>query len=574
MFLPATQKEMKKLGWKYLDIILISGDAYIDSPFIGVSVIGKMLHRNGFKVGMISQPDISSKKDITRLGEPELFWGVSGGSIDSMVANYTASGKKRKTDDYTPGGKNDKRPDRAVILYSNLIRKYFKQTSPVVLGGIEASLRRIAHFDFWSNKIRRSVLLDAKADYLLYGMAERSVLELARCLKSRKNPEKIRGLCYVSDSKPERAQEMPSFEEVSGNKEAFKKMFHIFYKNNDPQTAVMLSQKYQNRYLIQNPPSKYLTQNELDEVFEQKYERDVHPFCLPGKVKALETIRFAVTTHRGCYGECNFCSISVHQGKTVRMRSRASIEREVKNLVRHSAFKGIIHDVGGPTANMFGFECTKKIKKGGCTHKRCLYPQVCSELSVDHEKQILLLDSLRKIKGIKKVKVASGIRIDMVLADKKSGLTYLNQLIRHHIGGQMKIAPEHSEIKVLDKMGKPGPQSLLRFKELFYALTKKEGLLQFLSYYIIAAHPGCSQGEMKQLKQFCLSKLKHIPKQIQIFTPTPSTYSTLMYWIEQDPFSGEPCFVEKSYQGREKQKKILTDVFMKDQGLHHKFLTK
>ncbi len=559
MFLPATEKELQQLGWDRLDIILVTGDAYIDSPFIGVAVIGKVLLDAGYRVGIIAQPDIESDRDITRLGEPELFWGVTGGSIDSMVANRTASGKKRKSDDYTPGGRNTRRPDRAVLVYSNLIRQYFKNTSPIVLGGIEASLRRIAHYDFWSNKIRRSILFDAKADYLLYGMADKSAVELAKALKSGEDPRTIRGLSYASPDIPENALHLPSFKDSAADNKIFTEMFHTFYQNNDPLTSKTLVQQHDNRYLVQNPPAPCLTSDELDRVHGLDFERGLHPFCRQqGEVKALETIRFSIATHRGCYGECNFCAIAVHQGRTVRWRSKESIVEEVKRIALHPLFKGIIHDVGGPTANMYGFECKKKLKEGSCKTKRCLFPKICPTMRIDHSAQLNLLRELRKIKGVRKVFVASGIRYDMILADKKTGIPYLRDLVRHHVSGQMKIAPEHSEEHILSLMGKPEQDDLLQFRKLFSSLTKKEGLKQFITYYIIAAHPGSTIQDMEKLKTFCSRNLKVLPRQIQIFTPTPSTYSTLMYWTGCNPFTGKPCFVEKTGSGREKQKKVLS----------------
>ncbi len=560
MFLPTTRKELRRLGWEHLDVILVTGDAYIDSPFIGVAVIGRVLADAGFKVGIIAQPDIRSD-DICRLGEPKLFWGVSGGCIDSMVANRTASGRRRKRDDYTPGGINNRRPDRAVLVYANLIRSQFKNTCPIVLGGVEASLRRIAHYDYWSNRVRRSILLDAKADFLLYGMAERAAVELATCLRNQDDPRRIRGLCYVDAGKPESYLELPSFKEAAGDTKSFTRMFQLFYDNNDPVSAHGLVQLHENRYLIQNPPQPCLSQQELDHIHSLDYQLDLHPFyAVHGKVRALETIRFSISIHRGCYGECNFCAIAVHQGRTISWRSRKSIVSEAKRLAAHPDFKGTIHDVGGPTANMYGFECSKKLKKGCCPDKRCLFPEICKGMPIDHSEQRKLLQELRGLKGIKKVVVSSGIRYDMILADRKNGLNYLRDVVRHHVSGQMKVAPEHCLDHVLDCMGKPGSESLLKFRELFNSLTKKEGLKQYLTYYIIAAHPGCRLQDMQELKKFAGKELKLIPRQVQIFTPTPSTWSTLMYWTGRNPFAESPCFVEKEIRGREKQKQVLTGV--------------
>ena len=566
MFLPTTRKEMKELGWDGLDIILITGDGYIDSPFVGVAVIGKILLDAGYRVGIIAQPDRASGDDISRLGEPRLFWGVTGGCIDSMVANYTASGRKRRSDDYTPGGVNDRRPDRATIVYSNLIRTHFKKTRPIVLGGIEASLRRIAHYDFWSDTIRRSILFDAKADYLLYGMADRSVVELAACLKTGGDPRGIRGICYASPAIPEGCLELPSFEDAARDKDAFTEMFRLFYRNNDPMTALPLAQKQDNRYLIQTPSAYALSGEELDAVHDLNYERELHPhYRSQGKVKALETIGFSIATHRGCYGECNFCAITVHQGRKVTSRSRASILGEARAFTRHPRFKGIIQDVGGPTANMYGIDCDRKEKEGCCPGKRCLFPKICPRLTIDHGQQISLLKALRAVPGVKKVFVASGIRHDLVMADRKHGTEYLKQVIRHHVSGQMKLAPEHSEAHVLQKMGKSGRETLLAFRELFFDLTKRGEKKLFLTYYLIAAHPGCTDDDMARLRSFALGDLQFLPEQVQVFTPTPSTWSTLMYWTERDPFNGKPCFVEKTYRGRERQKDILADHRTKKQ---------
>jgi uncharacterized radical SAM protein YgiQ len=558
MFLPTTKSEIDKLGWDTPDIILVTGDTYIDSPFVGVAVIGKVLSTAGFRVAIIAQPDIDSADDIRRLGEPRLFWGVSAGCIDSMVANRTASGRRRKRDDYTPGGENNRRPDRAVIAYCNLIRRYFKNTVPIVIGGIEASLRRVPHYDFWSDKIRRSIIFDAKADYLLYGMAETATVMLAEALRDDTSPQKIRGLSYIASAKPPESIELPSYEEVADDKAAFTAMFHEFYRNNDPVTAKTLSQKHGNRYLVQNPPQHCLTTEELDRVYELGYENAVHPYyAKSGHTRALDTIRFSITTHRGCYGECNFCAIAVHQGRHVRWRSRESILREARNMTTHPQFKGAIHDVGGPTANMYGFECARKDTKGSCTHKRCLGQEVCPSLGTNHSPQISLLRDISAIKGIKRVTVASGIRYDMIAADKNSGNRYLERIVGHHVSGQLKIAPEHTVEHVLKFMGKPGSEALLKFREKFYKITDRIGKKQFLTYYIIAAHPGCREQDMRELRDFMQKKLHTRIEQVQIFTPTPSTYSTLMYWTERDPFSGKPCFVEKSAAKRERQKAII-----------------
>jgi len=560
VFIPTTMEEVKKLNWESLDIILVSGDTYIDSSYIGVSVIGHVLMERGYRVGIIAQPDAADGKDIMRMGEPELFWGVTSGSVDSMVSNYTASRKKRNQDDLTPGGVNNRRPDRAVIAYCNLIRRHFKNTAPIVLGGIEASLRRIAHYDYWDNRIRRSILLDSKADFLVYGMGENSVVELADCLRSDKSFSEIKGICYISDEKPDGFTELPSFEDVIDDKELFSQMFKLFYRNRDPITAKGLVQKHGERFLIQNPPGYQLSSEELDKVYSLPFERDIHPFYKKeGEVRALETIKFSVTTHRGCYGECNFCAIALHQGTTVVSRSENSIIKEAEDLISNPGFKGYIFDVGGPTANMYGIECKKKIKSGACTNRRCIFPSVCKKMNQNHSRVANLLKRLRKLNGVKKVFVASGVRYDMVMQDEISGALYLDELITHHVSGQMKVAPEHSEDHILELMGKPKTKFLRRFREKFRSINKKIDKKQFLTYYFIAAHPGCTEKDMQNLSSFASEELKLLPEQIQIFTPTPSTYSTLMYYTEKNPFTGEDIFVEKEMGKKERQKRIMKE---------------
>lgn len=559
MFLPTTMEEVKKLGWDSLDIILISGDTYIDSSYNGSALIGKWLYKHGFKVGIIAQPDINSDKDITRLGEPNLYWAVSAGCVDSMVANYTATKKKRKSDDFTPGGENTRRPDRASIMYTNLIKRFFKNgNAPIVLGGIEASLRRITHYDYWSNNLRRPLIFDAKADILSYGMGEKSMLALAQALKGGREWRSIRGLSYIAKEKKDSYLELPSFEECVKDKKVFAKAFDIFYHNCDPITAKGLCQPCGDRYLIQNPPSENFTSEELDDIYSMDFERDVHPYYKAmGEVRALDTIRTSVTTHRGCYGECNFCAIAIHQGRTVISRSQDSIVEEVKEIASASKFKGYIADVGGPTANMYDVECSKKLKLGACQDKRCLYPHKCPALKIDHNSQIELLDKLKNIDKIKKIFIASGIRYDMILDDKRNGQIYLEEIIKDHVSGQMKIAPEHTEDKVLALMGKQGKAPLKEFKEKFYKINSKLGKKQFLTYYLIAAHPGCDEKDMLDLRRFASSELRINPEQVQVFTPTPSTYSTLMYYTEMDPFTNKKLFVEKDNGKKQKQKDIL-----------------
>ena len=559
MFLPTTIEEVKKLGWDDLDIILVSGDTYIDSSYNGSAVIGKWLVRHGFRVGIIAQPDINSDIDITRLGEPRLFWGISGGCVDSMVANYTATKKKRRTDDFTPGGMNNRRPDRAVIAYTNLIKRFFKNSSAlIVISGIESSLRRIVHYDYWSNSLRRPIVFDAKADIISYGMGEIPMLELARSLEQNKSWQGIRGLSYISKTPKNGYIELPSFEECKKDKNKFIEAFNIFYNNCDPITAEGLYEQVGDRYLIQNPPAELLSSKDMDEIYNMDFERDVHPYYKKmGEVKAIQTIRNSITTHRGCYGECNFCAIAIHQGRTVVQRSEESILDEANLIASSADFKGYIADVGGPTANMYGIECSKKLKLGACKNRRCLYPNICPSLKINHNKQIDLLTKLKKIKNVKKIFVASGIRYDLILSDSKCGQKYLEEIVRDHVSGQMKIAPEHTEDKVLNLMGKQGKYQLKEFKDKFYKINDKLGMKQFLTYYLIAAHPGCDERDMLDLKRFASKELRVSPEQVQVFTPTPSTYSTLMYYTEIDPFTGKKLFVEKDNNRKQKQKDII-----------------
>ena len=559
MFLPTTREEMNKLSWLDLDVILVSGDSYIDSPYSGIAVIGKVLQNAGFRVGVIAQPALTDDgADIMRLGAPRLFWGVSSGTVDSMVANYTATLRKRKSDDFTPGGENNRRPDRAVIAYTNLIRRYFKNTVPIVLGGIEASLRRITHYDYWNDKLRAPILFDSKADYLLYGMAERSVVQLAKALRDDTDPTNIRGLGYLSHDVPADYIQLPSFEEVVADKHSFTCMFHLFYQNNDAITAKGLVQKKTDRYYVQNPPQPSLTRAEMDEVYALDFARKQHPYYeAQGSVKALETIRWSIPTHRGCYGECNFCAIAVHEGRTVSSRSQESILGEATAFTHDPDFKGIINDLGGPTANMYAIECVKKHNSGACPDKRCLFPEVCPTLKIDHVNQITLLKKIRQIPGIKKAFVGSGIRYDMVLADKQNGLNYLSEVVQHHTSGQMKVAPEHMDPVILNLMGKPSNSTLSRFKSMFDRLSREAEKKQFLTYYLIAAYPSSSDREMRKLKEFVVRELKVLPEQVQVFTPTPSTYASVMYYTEHNPFTSAPIFVEKSLKRKEHQKHIV-----------------
>ncbi len=476
-----------------------------------------------------------------------------------MVSNYTATKKFRNSDDYTPGGVNNARPDRATLVYTNLIRKYFKNTVPIVLGGIEASLRRVTHYDYWTNKLRKPILFDSKADYLIYGMGEGAIIELPKRLERGESPHDIRGLCYIAKAPCEGYLTLPSHQECLENKERYIDLFELFYDNNDPISAKGLCQEVDGRYAIQNPPADYLDEGEMDAVSALPFTRELHPYHRPkGSVKCLETIKFSIMTHQGCWGECNFCAIGVHQGRTIRTRSEESILAEAKAFTEYKDFKGIISDVGGPTANMYGYECNKKLKHGTCDHQRCVDDtHLCKKMKVDHTRIINLLRRLREVRGIKKAFVASGVRYDLINEDKRQGYEYLKEMVRHHISGQMKVAPEHTSEHVLHLMNKPGKQTLVDFKKLYDRLNREEGKKQFLTYYLIAAHPGCTEKDMHDLKRFTTQELKMNPEQAQVFTPTPGTYSAVMYYTEMDPQTRKKIFVEKDTARKEKQKQIV-----------------
>ncbi len=558
MFLPATREEMTRRGWGELDVILVTGDTYIDSPYHGVAAIGQVLVKEGYRVGVVSQPRTDSVEDVSRLGEPRLFWGVSAGCVDSMVANYTSSGKRRNQDDFTAGGVNDRRPDRASIAYTGLIRRAFKGTVPIVLGGIEASLRRVAHYDWWDNKIRRALLFDAKADLLVYGMGELSTLELARRLREGIAIDDVPGTCRIAKEKPDDALELVPFDEIVQDRAKYVDMFRQFYKHSDPVTGKRLAQRHGDRWLVQNPPSPNLTTEQIDRFSDIPWELETHPTeSVHGPVKAWETVRFSVMTHRGCYGECNFCAIAVHQGLAIQSRSEESVVREVERMRAHPKFKGILADVGGPTANMYGYECSKKLKNGSCEHKRCVCPTTCPAMPVTHEPHIKLLRRLRAMPGIRKVFVASGIRTDLVMEDERFGQAYIEEIAAHHVSGQLKVAPEHFDDRTLPLMGKPGRGTTLDFKERFEKASAKAGKKQFLTYYVIAAHPGCSLDDMKAMGDYARDRFGLTPEQVQIFTPTPGTWSTVMYATGIDPFTGEKVFVERDGGRRRAQKEAV-----------------
>ncbi|MGM0425520.1 MAG: YgiQ family radical SAM protein [Thermodesulfobacteriota bacterium] len=561
LFLPCSRIELGKQGISRPDVILVSGDAYIDSPYCGVAVIGRVLQDAGFSVGIIPQPDLQTGRDICAWGEPRLFWGVSGGCVDSEVANYTALGKPRRSCDFTPGCKNTRRPDRALIAYTNLIRRFFKATVPIVLGGLEASLRRIAHYDLRKDNIRRSVLLDSKADLLVYGMGERPALQIARVLDKGRGLQGIPGTCEMGKEVPEGYLRLPAFEEVQNDPGAFAEMFRQFYVRAMQDHGPGLAQAYGNRYLLQHPPAGPMTRSELDHIQELPFMHDAHPDCkAKGEIKALQTIQDSIVTHRGCYGECSFCSIAVHQGRRIISRSRQSILREAERMASSPGFKGVLKDVGGPTANMYASGCKRLNRGEPCLDRSCIgYQGICPELKPGHKAQMRLLQDLEALPGVKRVQVASGVRHDLVLADRSFGRQYLEQLLKRHVSGQLKIAPEHSKEQVLELMNKPAAEQAAQFVRLFEQVCASVGKRLYLSCYVIAAHPGCKLEDMRQFLEFAKSRLHFVPQQVQIFTPLPCTRSTVMYHSGLDPVSGREVSSERGLQGKKQQKEVLFD---------------
>ena len=556
-FLPVEPSDLQARGWEALDVILVTGDAYIDAPQVGVAMIGRVLEAAGYRVGLIAQPDTESATDILRLGEPRLFWGITAGCLDSLVANRTAQGKPRRRDDYTPGGRNVCRPDRASLVYANLIRRHALSGAPLVLGGLEASLRRMAHYDYWSNKVRRSLLVDARADYLLYGMAEQSILALALALSEQCDLRKLRGLCYMASELPQDALELPAYAVVREEKATYFKAFRSWYENCDPVNAQKLAQQQDTRWLVQNPPVHPPQQQELDRLHELPFTREVHPRDAErGEVRAIETIRHSLVSHRGCYGECNFCAVAAHEGRRVYWRSPTSLLREARVLSRRRDFKGVIQDLSGPTANMYGFECAHKLHKGACKDRRCLFPEVCAGLKVDHGSWLSLLRKMRQLPGVKQVRVSSGIRHDLLLADKNPEVC-LDDLLQYHTGGRLRLAPEHVSPRVLKAMGKPGIDSLRAFHKLFRRRLSKLRVKRSLVYYLMAAHPACRMEHASELRDWCLQELGHLPEEVQIYTPLPGTWSSTMYYTGLDPETGEKLYVEHAWSARQRQKDLM-----------------
>ncbi len=559
MFLPLNKKEALDRGWDEVDFVYVIGDAYVDHPSFGPAIISRVLEHNGFTVGIISQPDWHNTEDFMIYGKPRLGFFVSSGNIDSMVAHYTAAKKKRSEDAYTPGGKAGARPDRAVIVYCNRIREAYGDI-PIVIGGLEASLRRFAHYDYWDDKIRRSIIFDAQADLISFGMGEKQTVEIAERLRngeSIKEMRDIKGTCYVCDVKetPLTGAECPSFENVCSSKKEYAISCRIQQDEQDHIRGKLIKQRHGNKMLVQNPPMPPLTTKELDEIYSLPYMRNYHPsYEASGGVPGIEEVKFSITHNRGCFGGCNFCSIAFHQGRYVTSRSKESVIKEAELLTTLPDFKGYIHDVGGPTANFRYPSCDKQKTAGLCKGKKCLAPTVCPALKADHEEYLDILRSLRKIKGIKKVFIRSGIRYDYMLQD--SNESFFKELIRYHVSGQLKVAPEHCSAMVLEKMGKPYIENYVRFSKRYFELSKSAGKEQYLVPYLMSSHPGSGLEQAVELAVF-LKKRGIRPEQVQDFYPTPGTISTCMFYTGLDPYTMKEVYVAKTQKEKAMQRALL-----------------
>ncbi len=558
-FMPISKEDMRERGIDQLDFVYILGDAYVDHPSFGAAIITRLLEHHGYTVGVIAQPNWKDPKSVLRLGLPKLAWLVSAGNIDSMVAHYTVAKRPRADDAYSAGGKNGKRPDRAATVYCNLCRNAAPEI-PVLCGGLEVSLRRFAHYDYWSNTVMPSVLVDTRADLLMYGMGEHSMIEIADRLAAGEDVKTIRdvrGTCYLCDPRetPYGAVQCPSFKEVSDNKELYAKSCRIQYDQQDEVYGKTIIQRHGDKMLVQNPPALSLTTAELDEVYSLPYERAYHPcYEKEGGVPSIEEVRFSVTHNRGCFGFCNFCSIALHQGRRVTVRSEESVLEEARKLTEMEGFKGYIHDVGGPTANFRGPSCEKQLKYGLCKGKKCLAPSPCKNLHVDHTEYLHILREMRKIPKIKKVFIRSGIRYDYLIEDKDEA--FMRELIEYHISGQLKVAPEHCSAAVLDKMGKPHIEAYKRFQKKFYEITGQKGKEQYLVPYLMSSHPGSALKDAVELAMFL--KENHIhPEQVQDFYPTPGTLSTCMFYTGLDPYTLEPVYVAKKPEEKAMQRVLL-----------------
>ena len=560
-FLPISRADMKRRGWEQCDFVYVIGDAYVDHPTFGHAIISRVLEDAGYKVGIISQPDWKNPESILALGEPRLAFLVMGGNMDSMVNHYSVSKRRRRTDAFTPGGCLGKRPDHAAVVYCNLIRRSFPH-KPVIVGGIEASLRRLAHYDYWSDSLKRSLLLDSQADLLLYGMGERSIVEVAEALDSgldisdityiRGSVYKTRSLESVYD-----ALTLPSYEALCADRRTYAESFYKQYCNTDPFIAKRLAEPYEKEgcWVIQNPPQEPLTTEEMDHVYALPYMRTYHPsYEKAGGVPAIEEVKFSLTSNRGCFGGCSFCALTFHQGRIVQTRSHEAIIDEAKQVIQAPDFKGYIHDVGGPTANFRHPSCQKQLTKGVCPNRQCLFPTPCKNLQVDHRDYLELLRKLRALPGVKKVFIRSGIRFDYLLCDKDD--TFLKEMVKHHISGQLKVAPEHVADPVLKMMGKPPNAVYQKFIAKYQRLNEKLGMKQYVVPYLMSSHPGSTLKEAVKLAEY-LRDLGYMPEQVQDFYPTPSTISTVMYYTGLDPRTMEPVYVPTNPHEKAMQRALI-----------------
>ena len=559
-FLPITREEMKERGWDQVDFVYVSGDAYVDHPSFGHAIITRLLESRGYRVGIIAQPDWRKPESVQVFGEPRLGFLVSAGNMDSMVNHYSVSKKRRKTDAYTPGGEMGKRPDYACVVYGNLIRQTYKKT-PIILGGIEASLRRMAHYDYWSDKLKRSVLLDSGADVISYGMGEHSIVELAEALDAGIPVEDI---TYIAGTVVKAklldsiydAEILPSFEDLKADKMNYARSFYTQYLNTDAFNGKRLVEPYsEHLYVVQNPPATPLTQMEMDDVYSLPYQRTYHPsYEAKGGVPAIKEIKFSLISNRGCFGGCSFCALTFHQGRIVQVRSHESLIEEAKEITKDKDFKGYIHDVGGPTANFRHPSCKKQMEHGVCKTRQCLFPSPCKNLDADHRDYVSLLRKLRDIPKVKKVFIRSGIRFDYLLADKKQ--EFLRELCEYHVSGQLKVAPEHVAGPVLSLMGKPEHKVYEEFTRQFYKMNERIGKEQYLVPYLMSSHPGSTLKEAVELAEYCRD-LGYMPEQVQDFYPTPSTLSTCMYYTGVDPRTMQKVYVPKSPHEKAMQRALI-----------------
>ena len=575
-FLPITPEEVKERGWDAVDFVYVSGDAYVDHPSFGVSIISRVLEDKGFKIAILSQPEWKNCNDFKRFGRPKLGFLVTSGNIDSMVAHYTAAKKHRSDDAYTPGGKAGRRPDRAVIVYCNRIREAYGDI-PIIIGGLEASLRRFAHYDYWDDKLRRSILFDSQADILAYGMGEKQLVEIAERLRNGDSINTIRdvkGTCYICECSetPLTGAECPSFENVIKSKKEYAVSCRIQQDEQDHIRGKLIKQRHGNKMLVQNPPMSPLTTEELDHVYSLPYMRTYHPsYEKEGGVPGIEEVRFSITHNRGCFGACNFCSIAFHQGRFVTCRSKESIVNEAKLISQLPDFKGYIHDIGGPTANFRKTSCEKQLKSGLCKGKKCLAPKACPALQADHREYLDILREVRELPRVKKVFIRSGIRYDYMLKDKDE--TFFKELVKYHVSGQLKVAPEHCSTAVLDKMGKPHIETYIEFSKRYFELSHNSGKEQYLVPYLMSSHPGSTLDDAIELALF-LKKRGIRPEQVQDFYPTPGTISTCMFYTGIDPYTMKEVFVAKTYEEKAMQRALLQYYNPKNRDIIEKALVK